>query len=83
MPLVVSAPMLGAATPALAVSVSRAGGIGFLAAGTSATQLDGTLEEANSIIQSTVPKLGTCSNRLPIGISFQNWACDLNFAIGR
>lgn len=39
-PLVVSAQMLGAATPALAVNVTSAGGIGFLAGGTSLDALN-------------------------------------------
>ncbi|KAH8817063.1 oxidoreductase-like protein [Xylogone sp. PMI_703] len=80
-PLIVSAPMLNAATPALALSVSRAGGIGFLAGGTNLADLDRNLEKAASSYRSSPPLTARHSNILPIGIGFQNWGCDLSAAV--
>ncbi|GES63014.1 putative oxidoreductase [Aspergillus terreus] len=79
-PLIACAPMLNIALPALAVSVSAAGGLGFLAAGYDVSSLDRNLEEAARLV--TQP---TCSLRhtyqergvLPLGVGFLNWGADL------
>ncbi|ESZ90981.1 hypothetical protein SBOR_8644 [Sclerotinia borealis F-4128] len=82
-PLIVSAPMLGAATPALATNVSRAGGIGFLAGGNNASDLDRKLTITTSLFSAATPQRPElmCSGRLPIGIGFQNWDCKINVAV--
>ncbi|RFU23640.1 hypothetical protein B7463_g12698, partial [Scytalidium lignicola] len=80
-PLTVSAPMLGAATPAFALSVSRAGGIGFLAGGTNLTDLDRNLEKTASLFNLSPSPRSKDANLLPVGIGFQNWGCDLSAAL--
>ncbi|KAK6002964.1 hypothetical protein QM012_000809 [Aureobasidium pullulans] len=75
LPLIVSAPMLNAATPALAASVSQAGGIGFLAGGTKPAELDKLLTKTSALIFS---KSRLRNGILPIGVGFQNWGCDLH-----
>ncbi|KAI4724310.1 inosine monophosphate dehydrogenase [Aureobasidium sp. EXF-10728] len=75
LPLIVSAPMLNAATPALAASVSQAGGIGFLAGGTKPAELDDLLKKTSALIS---PKTHLQNGILPIGVGFQNWGCDLD-----
>lgn len=67
--------MLNAATPALAASVSQAGGIGFLAGGTKPAELD----ELLSRTAATIPTNSRFQKGiLPIGVGFQNWGCDLD-----
>ncbi|CAD0088057.1 unnamed protein product [Aureobasidium vineae] len=75
LPLIVSAPMLGAATPALAASVSQAGGIGFLAGGTKPAELDNLLTKTSALFSC---KSHLHNSVLPIGVGFQNWGCDLD-----
>ncbi|KAI7155486.1 inosine monophosphate dehydrogenase [Hortaea werneckii] len=86
MPLVVSAPMLGAATPALAVAVSRAGGIGFIAGGTKFEDIDASLKQVSSSLSQRAaasPKMTTASagSTLPIGVGYQLWGCKLSVAV--
>lgn len=79
-PLVVSAPMRLISLAPLAVAVSRAGGLGFLAAGTDLTTLNHNLQEAADLISKS-PIHGTPPSTLPIGIGFINWGVDLDVAI--
>ena len=79
-PLVVSAPMLGAATPALACNVSRAGGIGMISAGNNFKTLDRALTDVSSMLTSKRPSVKHVPGTLPIGVGFQNWASDINVA---
>ncbi|TGO40329.1 hypothetical protein BHYA_0038g00030 [Botrytis hyacinthi] len=82
-PLIVSAPMLGAATPALATNVSLAGGIGFLAGGNDGADLHQKLTMTKSLFEAASrrpPQIETF-DRLPIGIGFQNWGCKINVAL--
>ena len=80
-PLIASAPMLNIAMPRLAVSVSEAGGLGFLAAGFDVSNLSHNLEETtrlvsgskNPHVQQSFAKRGI----LPIGVGFINWGADL------
>lgn len=80
-PLIASAPMLNIAMPRLAVSVSEAGGLGFLAAGFDVSNLSQNLEEStrlvlgskNPHVQQSFAKGGI----LPIGVGFINWGADL------
>jgi nitronate monooxygenase len=79
-PLIVSAPMLNAATPALAAAVSLAGGIGFIAAGTKLETLDDSLNEVSSLLRTAnSPRVNT--DTLPIGVGFQLWGCKLDIAV--
>ncbi|TGO12880.1 hypothetical protein BTUL_0081g00410 [Botrytis tulipae] len=82
-PLIVSAPMLGAATPALATNVSLAGGIGFLAGGNDEAVLHQKLTVTRSSFEaaSRKPSQIETFDRLPIGIGFQNWGCEINVAV--
>ncbi|KAL2834509.1 hypothetical protein BDW59DRAFT_137985 [Aspergillus cavernicola] len=79
-PLVASAPMLNIAMAPLAVSVSAAGGLGFLAGGFDVSALESNLEEAVHLIkQSSAPIQETYASTavLPIGVGFLNWGADL------
>jgi nitronate monooxygenase len=82
-PTIVSAPMLNAATPALAAAVSLAGGIGFVAAGTKLEALDESLRNVSSLLRA-VPehkvKGFVDAPPLPIGVGFQLWGCELSMA---
>ncbi|KAF7946186.1 hypothetical protein EAE96_009189 [Botrytis aclada] len=82
-PLIVSAPMLGAATPALATNVSLAGGIGFLAGGNDEVDLHQKLTTTRSLFEAASRKSSHLEtfDRLPIGIGFQNWGCKINVAV--
>jgi nitronate monooxygenase len=80
LPLLVSAPMLGAATPALAVAVSRAGGIGFVAGGVKLEDLTESLDQVSSLLRAG-PKVNALAGTLPIGVGFQLWSCKLSMAV--
>ncbi|RDW93240.1 nitronate monooxygenase [Aspergillus mulundensis] len=83
-PLLASAPMLNIATAPLAVAVSAAGGLGFLAGGFDISSMEGNLEEAVQLIKgsnSTIREVYATSNILPIGVGFLNWGADLLKAI--
>lgn len=64
----------------LAVAVSRAGGIGFIAAGTDVHDLEAHLQEASRLIEQA-PIEGASASTLPIGVGFINWAADLNASV--
>lgn len=79
-PLVASAPMLNIASAALAVAVSAAGGLGFLAGGFDVSTLGSNLEEAAQLIKksdSTIQQRFASTGILPIGVGFLNWGADL------
>ena len=78
-PIVVAAPMMKITLGRLAVSVSQAGGIGFLAAGFDLSSLSANLQEAADYAKSA--GLDMHNGLLPIGIGFQNWGADLNIAL--
>ena len=72
LPFLVSAPMLGAATPRLASNVSQSGGMGFLAGGTNAEALDKMLNETAALLaDSSANSIKIPAGRLPIGVGFQ------------
>ncbi|KAF2166475.1 hypothetical protein M409DRAFT_54818 [Zasmidium cellare ATCC 36951] len=72
LPLVASAPMLGASTPRLAAAVTNAGGVGFLPGGSNAGTLDRLLQEVKTILGSTSGTgLQSRPGILPIGVGFQ------------
>ncbi|RAK99272.1 nitronate monooxygenase [Aspergillus ibericus CBS 121593] len=81
-PLIISAPMRIMSGPALAVAVSRAGGLGFLGPNTTTQNIATDLAEVSSLLQSPHPPLpGSPTSHLPIGVGFQLWSDDLNTAI--
>lgn len=72
-PAINSAPMLGAATPALAAHVSKAGGLGFVAGGTHPEALDETLQQTADPTRTTTSHFAQKRNNdiQPIGVGFQ------------
>lgn len=89
-PFIASAPMRVMSGPALAVAVSRAGGLGFIGPAASAKDVTVNLEEASALVNkvrtspspsasnSVFPPANSC---LPVGVGFQLWADDLNAAV--
>ncbi|KAF1358109.1 inosine monophosphate dehydrogenase [Lizonia empirigonia] len=75
-PLVVGAPMRRIALAELAVGVSRAGGLGFIGAGTSTTSLTTHLLAATSLLAQSAP-LPSAHSTLPIGVGVINWGAEL------
>ena len=84
-PFVIGAPMRVMSGPALAVAVSRAGGLGFIGPGVKTNDTGVDLEEASSLISkeraSSVFNSLPSSSPLPIGVGFQLWGDDLNTAV--
>ncbi|KAJ5878908.1 hypothetical protein N7455_002373 [Penicillium solitum] len=81
-PFVVSAPMKVMSGPALAVAVSRAGGLGFIGPGAKTQDTSDDLEKASLLIRqaaSTVPT--TPGSTLPVGVGYQLWGDDINVAV--
>ncbi|OCT46569.1 Nitronate monooxygenase [Cladophialophora carrionii] len=78
-PVVVSAPMLKITLGRLAISVSSAGGIGFLAGGFDLSQLSDNLAEAAEYAKSTNMPLH--DGQLPIGVGFLSWGASLDLAL--
>ncbi|KAK0109622.1 hypothetical protein ONS95_002303 [Cadophora gregata] len=79
-PLIVSAPMRLIATCPLATAVTRAGGLGFLGAGTDVSTLSSLLEEATASFQKA-PLPNTPDGILPIGVGFICWGADLSVTL--
>ena len=79
-PLIVGAPMRLIALAPLAFAVSKAGGLGFLAAGTDVTDLKGQLQEVSDLLAQT-PFPGSSLDPLPIGVGFINWGVTLETAL--
>ena len=78
-PIVVSAPMLKIALSKLAVSVSAAGGVGFLSGGLDLSDLPRHLAEAAELVRSH--GIPFPSGLLPIGVGFLSWGACLELAI--
>lgn len=75
-PFIVSAPMLGASTSRLAINVSRAGGLGFIAGGTDPANLNKMLDDSKQASSKIFdgPHTNLLEQRrgtLPIGVGFQ------------
>ncbi|KAL3449160.1 hypothetical protein BJX65DRAFT_45153 [Aspergillus insuetus] len=83
-PLIISAPMRVMSGPALAVAVSRAGGLGFIGPGLKTQNVIKDLEEVSNLIQNSpiigATRLSSSSQTLPVGIGFQLWADDIDTA---
>lgn len=81
-PLICSAPMRLLAGPKLAVDVSLAGGLGFLAAGMDVTVLPSLFQSASDLLASSPLSDSKPPNScLPIGVGFINWGADLNLSM--
>ncbi|QSS50099.1 2-nitropropane dioxygenase [Histoplasma capsulatum var. duboisii H88] len=92
-PAIISAPMLAIASPNLAVSVTRAGGLGFIGAGFDVSSLETLLSQAAELVSKPssppIPNYtynkddddDTSSSPLPIGIGLLNWGADLDLAL--
>ncbi len=78
-PIVVSAPMLKIALAQLAVSVSAAGGIGFLSGGLDLSEFPQHLAEAAELVRSN--NVPVHAGLLPIGVGFLSWGASLELAI--
>ncbi|KAL6251959.1 hypothetical protein RBB50_002169 [Rhinocladiella similis] len=81
-PLIVGAPMRVLAGPKLAVSISAAGGLGFLGPAVKTKSMGDDLEEARKLIHDAPEfrrALGAepTNCALPIGVGFQLWSDDL------
>ncbi|KAI4262444.1 MAG: hypothetical protein L6R42_002380 [Xanthoria sp. 1 TBL-2021] len=79
-PIIIGAPIRLISLAPLAVAVSRAGGLGFIGAGTEVQDLQAHLQEASRLIRDT-PIVGSAANILPIGVGFINWGADLDTTV--
>ena len=73
--------MLNAATSQLAVQVSCAGGVGFIAAGTTFEGLDKKLTEITTLLQDHSTLVKGAKQTLPIGVGFQCWSLEVDVAV--
>ncbi|KAJ6079606.1 hypothetical protein N7467_009359 [Penicillium canescens] len=80
-PFLVSAPMRVMSGPALAVAVSRAGGLGFIGPGAKTQDTSDDLEEASSLLRQAANTISNTGSALPIGVGYQLWADDINIAV--
>lgn len=69
-PLIISAPMFPMACPALAVAVSKAGGLGFISGGLDGASLKKSLEETAELLNQVQPPMSFTKGTLPIGVGF-------------
>lgn len=73
--------------PALAVAVSRAGGLGFIGPGAKTQDTTDDLEKASSLIRearassTAFSMIPATKSPLPIGVGFQLWADDIDVAL--
>ncbi|KAI4943480.1 hypothetical protein J4E91_009390 [Alternaria rosae] len=83
-PLVVGAPMRVMSGPHLALSMSKAGGLGFIGPGAKPEDTATDLNTLRKLLQetqgSTFPDEFQAGMRLPVGVGFQLWNGDLNSA---
>ena len=82
--MVISAPMRVMSGPALAVAVSRAGGLGFIGPGAKTQDTIADLKEASSLIEKEKAlRYATTSSSpaLPVGVGFQLWSDDIETAV--
>lgn len=83
-PMIISAPTRVISGPALAVAVSRAGGLGFIGPGVKTQDMLADLEEASSLIEKEKAlraAISSSSPALPIGVGFQLWSDDIETAV--
>lgn len=84
-PMIISAPMRVMSGPALAVAVSRAGGLGFIGPSAKTQDILADLEEASSLIEKKkalrAAAIPSSSPALPVGVGFQLWSDDIETAV--
>ena len=86
-PFLISAPMRIYAGPALAVAVSRAGGLGYIGPGAKTKDIKADLEEASTMVnKGHIASNGSNTFRstrslLPVGVGYQLWGDDINEAV--
>ncbi|KAJ5157261.1 uncharacterized protein N7482_008361 [Penicillium canariense] len=86
-PFIVGAPMRIMSGPALAVAISRAGGLGFIGPGAKTQDTAVDLEQASKLMEqarassSVFDKLSPANSLLPVGVGYQMWAGDINVAV--
>ncbi|GKZ27825.1 hypothetical protein AbraCBS73388_005768 [Aspergillus brasiliensis] len=89
-PLIVSAPMRDVSGPALAVAVSGAGGLGFIAGGDDVSNLEAKLIEAQELVVAHKAREASPDksrlllhedSTLPVGVGVINWGADLDRAL--
>ncbi|OJJ54973.1 hypothetical protein ASPSYDRAFT_159474 [Aspergillus sydowii CBS 593.65] len=82
-PLIVSAPMRVFSGPELAVSVSHAGGLGFLGPRVKTQDTLSDLEKSTQLLRNLQPPppVGNKVTTLPIGVGFQLWSDDIDTAV--
>ncbi|KAE8359942.1 tryptophan synthase beta subunit-like PLP-dependent enzyme [Aspergillus caelatus] len=83
-PFIVSAPMRVMSGPALAVAVSRAGGLGFLGPAVKTQDMLVDLEKVSTLVdeaRKSSSAFSSSTNVLPIGVGFQLWSDDLATAV--
>jgi nitronate monooxygenase len=86
-PFIVSAPMRVMSGPALALAVSRAGGLGFIGPGVKTQDTEVDLEQAWKLVEQTrasssvFDKLSSTNSVLPVGIGYQLWGDDIDIAV--
>ena len=76
--------MLNITLPELAVSVSSAGGLGFVAAGFDVSNLEIKLQRAADLVKQDPKLSGLADNStitLPVGVGFINWGADIKASI--
>ncbi|KAK4176361.1 putative 2-nitropropane dioxygenase precursor [Triangularia setosa] len=83
-PPIISAPMRVMSSPALALAVSEAGGLGFIGPGIKPESIMTDLSEVSSMFSdrgsTTLKRLAGDGGVLPVGIGFQLWNGDLALA---
>ncbi|KAL3476581.1 inosine monophosphate dehydrogenase [Aspergillus californicus] len=84
-PFIVSAPMRVMSGPALAVAVSRAGGLGFIGPNIHTQDVVADLKEATRLLELNKSTTGSRAllpgPLLPIGVGFQLWADNLEESV--
>jgi nitronate monooxygenase len=80
-PIIVCAPMLRISLAPMAVAVSKAGGIGFLAGGYDQADLEKTFQHAKDLIHQANPPIRQKDGVLPIGIGFLTYGVKLETAL--
>lgn len=80
-PIIVSAPMLGAATPLLAANVTKAGGLGFLPGVTKLDTLETSLRNTAELTDTASLQAKVTKGIIPVGVGFQLWNCQLDVAV--
>ncbi|KAJ5551445.1 Aldolase-type TIM barrel [Penicillium sp. DV-2018c] len=80
-PFLVCAPMKVMSGPALAVAVSRAGGLGFIGPGAKTQDTNEDLEKASSLLRQGTSTIPTINSALPVGVGYQLWTDDINVAV--